>query len=197
MVSPSRGAVRVARAIAWTSAAFVLSVGAHVIGGGEPPSAGGALLMVIALLWTGLMLTRWRLGSISLVLSLGASQVLLHSILTATEVSVACRGSGGHHEVVLACATGTPAPHHHNGAAMLLAHVAATLLLALLMARGEEALWLLAGRLWPLHPREPALPSLNQSAITPSHVDGLVPSVPLLGGVGRRGPPVQPTPVTA
>lgn len=197
MVSPSMGAVRGARATAWTTAAFALSVGAHVVGGGAPPAVGGALLMVLALLWTGLVLTRWRLGPVVLTISLGASQMLLHSILTVHEVGVACGGSDAHHGVVLACAGGAPAPHHQSGTTMLLAHVVATLLLALLMARGEESLWVLAGRLWPRLPRRLALPSLDQQAITPSHVDELVPSVPLLGGVGRRGPPVRSAPATA
>lgn len=182
---------RVVRATSWALAAFGLSTGAHVVGGGALPSSGSALVMALALLWTGLVLTGRRLGPITLTLSLAASQLLLHLILTASEATAACVAAGGHHDMVLACSGGAPMSHH-NGAAMLLAHATATIVLALLLARGEETIWFLAGRLWPRLPRRLCLPSLAREAIAPVHVVGLTTRVTLLGGVGRRGPPPRP-----
>lgn len=188
MVSPGRGVVRFVRATAWAMAAFGLSTGAHVVGGGTSPSFGGALLMAIALLWTGLLITRWRLGRITLIISLAASQMLLHLILTASELSVACGTSGGHHDVVLACAGGTPVPHH-SGSMMLLAHAVTTLALAVLLARGEDAVWFIANRVWPRLPAAPAHLWLTTRTIAPSHLVALRQRTILLGGVGNRGPP--------
>ncbi|MCT1618644.1 hypothetical protein [Janibacter hoylei] len=53
MVVPGSGVVRCARAAAWACAAGGLSVGAHVVGGGGLPSAGGAALLAVTLLWAG------------------------------------------------------------------------------------------------------------------------------------------------
>ena len=64
-------------------------------------------------------------------------------------------------------------------------------LLALVLARGEDAVWFVAGLLRPCLPTVTRLrvPSLRSPA--PAPWGGLPRSVTVLGGVGRRGPPVR------
>ncbi|WP_068266018.1 hypothetical protein [Janibacter limosus] len=194
MDSPSRGALRLARASAWAAAAFGLSTGAHVVGGGSLPSPGVAALISMALLWCGLLLTQWRLGRVALTLSLGISQLLLHTVLAATEtIAATCVATGSHH-VVVACADGaTPMPHG-TSAGMVLAHTVAALLLALVLARGEDAVWHVAQLLWPRLPAAPALLLVVGHGLAPSR--GGEPPRPAMvpGGAGRRGPPVRRAP---
>lgn len=167
-----------------------LSTGAHLIGGGDPPSPGAAALILAALLWSGLILTQWRLGRTALTLSLGLSQLLLHSVLTVSEGAADCAAVGDHHNIALACAGGAPMPHE-TPVAMFAAHALAALLLALILAHGESALWCVAGLLWPSLPTSPALRVLTPLTFAPSQGGERAPAIPVLGGVGRRGPPVR------
>ncbi|WP_435202346.1 hypothetical protein [Janibacter sp. GS2] len=204
---PSRSALRVARAAAWTCAAFGLSVGAHVIGGGQPPSPGGGALIAMTLLCFGLLLTGRRLGAFSLIATLGTSQLLLHVGLTLTEQSAACTPapgpSGTHagHDLALTCdaavsGAATAITHAgHSALTMTIAHLLAAVALGLVLAKGEDAVWRIAGLLLPHLPRAGALPSLARRVLAPTHGGEAVTEVPLLGGVGRRGPPARPAPV--
>lgn len=190
-VRPDRGAVRLVRALAWTATAIGLSTGAHVIGGGALPAHGTMAVIGLLLLWSGLLLTRWRLGRATLTLSLGISQAIVHAVLTAAEAAPAlpgCTPSGGHHPT-LSCAA-EASTQHHTGTAMLLAHAVAALLLALLLARGEDALWAIAGLLWPSLPTVHSPSARDRTAFVPVHEGEHRQAVPTLGGVGRRGPPV-------
>ncbi|MGO4131204.1 hypothetical protein AB4Y78_12240 [Janibacter sp. RAF52] len=144
----------------------------------------------MTLLWGGLLLTRWRLGRTALTLSLGLTQAVVHALLSASEHPPVCASAGGgHHGMVTTCADGSMG--HSPGAAMLLAHAVAALLLALVLARGEDAVWFVAGLLRPCLPTVTRLrvPSLRSPA--PEPWGGLPRSVTVLGGVGRRGPPVR------
>ena len=87
--------------------------------------------------------------------------------------------------MVTACADGSMG--HSPGAAMLLAHAVAALLLALVLARGEDAVWFVAGLLRPCLPTVTRLrvPSLRSPA--PAPWGGLPHSVTVLGG-GRGRP---------
>lgn len=196
MVSPSWGALRFVRAGAWATAAMGLSTGAHLVGGGAPPSPGAAALIVTALLWSGLILTQWRLGRTALAVSLGLSQVLLHSVLTVSEGVTDCAPVGDHHNIALACAGGSPMPHE-TPVAMFLAHVVAALLLALVLARGEDAVWFLAGLLRPSLPGTPLLLLLTGHELVPARGDQPARLPFVLGGVGRRGPPGRRAPAVA
>lgn len=203
---PSRSALRVARAAAWTCAAFGLSVGAHVIGGGQPPSLGGGVLIAVTLLCVGLLLTGRRLGALSLIVTLGASQLLLHVGLTLTEQSAACSpapGPGGAHaghDLALACdasASGAAAAITHAGHSaltMTIAHLLAAVALGLVLAKGEDVVWRIAGLLLPHLPRAAAAPSPTRRVLATTHGGEATTEVPLLGGVGRRGPPARPAP---
>lgn len=209
MNSPGRGALWLARASAWTCAAYGLSVGAHVVGGGQAPTVRGAAFIAVALLWVGLILTRRRVGAVLLTATLTGSQVLLHGGLTLSERSAACAttdsSSGPHagHGLALECpgsASGAAAvlTHaEHSALTMTAAHVLAAIALGLVLARSEDAVWFLAGLLLPTLPVAPVLPSLTRRPLVPTHGGERPPTVPLLGGVGRRGPPVLRAPVVA
>lgn len=189
--------MRLARAGSWAAAALGLSVGAHLVGGGDPPSPGAAALIAVALLWSGFLLTQRRLGRTMLVATLGLSQLLLHAVLTAVEVPSTCAGSGGHHEMAaMACTSGAPMGHDVS-ATMLVAHAVAALLLGLVLARGEDAIWQVAGLLWPRLPAPAVLPALMQDALVPAHGDRPARRPFVLGGVGRRGPPAGRAPAVA
>lgn len=197
MDSPSRGALRLARASAWAAAALGLSTGAHVVGGGALPSPGAGALISVALLWCGLLLTQWRLGKVALTLSLGISQLLLHTVLAATESTVTtCVTTGSHHAVVT-CAGGAASMPHGTSAGMLLAHTVAALLLALVLARGEDAVWRIAQMLWPRLPVAPVLLLVVGQALAASRGGEPTRVVTVPGGVGQRGPPVRRAPAVA
>ena len=127
MTEPSRGVLRVARTLAWTLAAGGLSTGAHLTAGGGLPSTGGIVLVVGLLVWSGLLLTRWRLGRVALAATLGGAQVVLHTLLSAGHHAPTCAVGGGHHEMVVGCVGG--AEVSHTSPAMVLAHTVAALLL--------------------------------------------------------------------
>lgn len=206
MTSPDRGLLWLSRAAAWTCAAFGLSVGAHVVGGGSLPSTGVAAFLVVALLWSGLLLTRRRLGPLPLITTLGVTQVVLHSGLTLTERAVACSSTttatGPHagHDLALTCessASGAAAAlthADHSTPTMTIAHVLAAIVLGLLLAKGEDAVWFVARLLVPVLPSAPALPSIGRLPLSPSHAGERARRVLLLGGVGRRGPPARRAP---
>ncbi|WP_433955615.1 hypothetical protein [Janibacter indicus] len=195
MTEPSRGVLRLARTLAWTLAAGGLSTGAHLTAGGGLPSTGGIVLVIGVLLWSGLLLTRWRLGRVALAATLGGAQVVLHTLLSAGHHAPTCAVGGGHHEMVVGCAGG--AEVSHTSPAMVLAHTVAALLLALLLARGEEAVWFLAGLLRPVLPRPIRRVVDAAPSEIPARADQPRRAPFVLGGVGRRGPPVRPAPTPA
>ena len=140
--------------------ALSLAAGAHTLAGGQLPSS-GILLALLAL--TGLATTtatRLKLNFPAMAGLLGAGQLVLHEAFTA--FSAPALG---------AAPTGNVASHHlgpvplpvgvdgqlavsgldsHAALPMLAGHALATILCALLLARGEAALWSLAAWLRPL-----------------------------------------------
>lgn len=151
---PNRGSLWWARASAWTCVAFVLSVGAHVLGGGGAPGLVPATATAMALLWVGLVLTRRRLGPVSLVLSLGTTQVVLHAWFMLTSATTPDGGTWA--EVAAHLLHMTPS--------MALAHLIATLAIGWALAKGEAAAWFVAGL---LRPKVPELATLPASAGNP------------------------------
>ncbi|MDQ0680104.1 hypothetical protein QFZ30_003486 [Arthrobacter pascens] len=146
------------RAASVATGILTLAAAAHAAGGGELP-APGILLAVLAL--TALACTtatRLRLNFPAMAVLLGAGQVGLHEVFT---VSSAAGPAGGpavpdlHHVSGAASPIIGAAGHLHQpdspaGILMLLAHALATVICALLMAKGEAALWALAAWLRPL-----------------------------------------------
>lgn len=151
------------RATAVSAGILTLAAGAHILGGGDLP-APGILLAVLAL--TGLAATtatRFKLNVAAMTALLGAGQLALHEIFTAftapgisTGAIAAGAGSADiHHASRAAGPLIGSTTHLHGtdsaeGTLMLLAHIVATAACALLLTKGEDALWALAAWLRPL-----------------------------------------------
>ena len=163
------------RAAALATGILTLAAGAHVAGGGRLP-APGILLAILALTaLASTAATRLRLALPALTALLGGGQLALHELFTTLSVPVPAAASAAA-SASAAAAAGTHATHNghfHGGSPptpldlaplaehlapvnpeaaplMLAAHAAATLGCALLLARGEAALWALAAWLRPL-----------------------------------------------
>ena len=156
------------RAAALATGILALASGAHVAGGGQLP-APGILLAILAL--TGLAstaATRLRLSFPAMAGLMGGGQVVLHELFTGFSVpsspgagSLSAGALAGHSAHQHGSPNGFPpdlldlAAHTSPAGPafaplMLVAHALATLACALLLAKGEEALWALAGWLRPL-----------------------------------------------
>jgi hypothetical protein len=208
MGAPTRGATRIARAAAFGVATLTLAIGAHVMAGGALPSLMVLMSLALPLTVGALILTRRRCGPLLLLGSLAAAQVLLHETLgvlaghAPAGLASAQPGAGHGAHVLLfgpMAAHTTSAMDSGMGAAlpgtggwsitMTAAHVLATVVTALLLARGEQALWQLVARLLP---RLPCIPRLFSCGPRRASVLLSVPALrPCLvsGGPGLRGPP--------
>jgi hypothetical protein len=188
------------RAASLSMGALTLAAGAHVAGGGDLP-APGILLAVLALtVLTATTATRLRLNFPAMLSVLGAGQFILHEAFTAfgssgSAVSTATAGFHNAHLAGSAAPVITASGHVHDsgsaGILMLLTHALATGACALLLAKGEAALWALAGWLRPLV-RLPE--AVTPDAGTPRAVPGPPAVIPLrpwrnLRQHSRRGPP--------
>ncbi len=188
------------RATSLSTGILTLAAGAHIAGGGVLPSP-GVLLAILAL--TALVsttATRLRLTLPAMTTVLGAGQFALHHAFTMFSgpgLAGSPASAGVHH------LSGTAEPfmnattvHAHAvdstaGTLMVAGHVLATAVCALLLAKGEAALWALAAWLRPLV----QLPE----AVTPAAGSsppalGPLPVLPLrpwrnLRQHSRRGPP--------
>jgi hypothetical protein len=185
-----------------SAAILTLAAGAHVLGGGDLPGP-GILLAVLAL--TGLAATtatRLKLNVAAMSALLGAGQLALHEIFTtfsapglATGALAAAGSADGHHPSGTAAALGAAAHLHGTdsagGTLMVVAHIVATATCALLLAKGEDALWALAAWLRPLV-RLPE--AVTPDAVAAPAVPGPPPVSPFrpwrnLRQDSRRGPP--------
>lgn len=190
------------RASALAAGTVALAAGAHVAGGGQLPPP-GILLAILAM--TGLAstaATRLRLSFPAMAALLAGGQLALHELLTAfsaplPEAAPGAAATHVHSGSVLALNGLAPLAEHLSPAdpglapLMLAAHAAATLGCALLLAKGEAALWALAAWLRPFAglPRAVApLPAVR--------LDGLFWHTPVcrspwrnLRQDSRRGPP--------
>ncbi|KRE69097.1 hypothetical protein [Arthrobacter sp. Soil762] len=188
------------RAASLSTGVLTLAGGAHVAGGGDLP-APGILLAVLALtVLAATTATRLRLSFPAMLSVLGAGQFILHEAFTAFSSSGTTVGTAasGLHNAHFAGATApviTATGHVHDagsaGILMLLTHTLATGACALLLARGEAALWALAAWLRPLV-RLPE--TVTPDAGTPRAVPGPPAVLPLrpwrnLRQHSRRGPP--------
>jgi hypothetical protein len=146
--APSRGRVRVLRAAVLGSASLTLAAAAHVIGGGDLPSAGvlGVAAFLVGL--SAVTFTARRCGMRVLLLILSAQQLLLHWLLGAAAAATGGCGAmmsglphhaiqGGRCTPMTAAMGGSSAPAW----GMLLIHGLAVLATARLLSRGEAWLW--------------------------------------------------------
>ncbi|MCB7135601.1 hypothetical protein [Cellulosimicrobium marinum] len=160
MVSPVAGPLRLARAALVATLVLAVTAGAHALGGGHLPDP-----LVLAALGAFTLAgttaaARHRFTVPRLVGVLGGAQLGLHLTLDALgHGAVACTSTGaghsGHGGVVCPTVADAAAPAVSAvapvvpGTAMFLAHVAATLVLAVVLARGEQALVRLVAWLAP------------------------------------------------
>ncbi|WP_066287081.1 hypothetical protein [Arthrobacter sp. B6] len=187
------------RAASVSAGILALAAGAHVLGGGDLP-APGILLAVLALTaLAATTATRLKLNAAAMAAVLGAGQVVLHEVFTAFSAPGLAAGAveaDVHHSSgATSPVTGSTAHLHAmdsaEGTLMLVAHIVATAACALLLAKGEDALWALAAWLRPLVRLPEAIAS---DAVAAPSVPGPPPVSPLspwrnLRQDSRRGPP--------
>jgi hypothetical protein len=162
---------RFPRAAAVTAAIFGLAAGAHMLSGGSLPGPEISFGLLALVLAPVMILTKIRITAPVMILLLGSSHLILHEAFDALSVDAlsvhgmpvhALSGpagltpSSGHlHGVSLLSPAPLTAPLEAaqtaaSGALMLILHAAATVITALVLARGEAALWALAAWLRPL-----------------------------------------------
>jgi hypothetical protein len=186
------------RAASMATVILTLASAAHLAGGGQLP-APAILLAVLALTTLGsTTATRLRLGFPAMAALLGIGQLALHGLFTAfgSPGAAAPAGTTLHAGHLTAAGFLLPAAPAHaaeaaSGPLMLAAHALATLVCALLLAKGEEALWALAAWLRPLA----ALPrAVAPDAVPPAFASFPTAAAPRrpwrnLRQDSRRGPP--------
>lgn len=198
-----RAPFRLPRTAAMALSVMSLAAGAHLLGGGRlPPApvlAASAALVVLAVV----VLTRWKLKSPAVGAVLTGGQVLLHALFSALSPSAAEGPAlpaailGGHQHSVVSAVGHVPVgenTHLHLlwdlGPAMLTAHLAATLATALMLARGEAALWALAAWLRPVRFLSPVT-FVHPSPVPVRARRQVVPRRAVPRAHPRRGPPAN------
>lgn len=177
--------MRALRLAAFSTAATVLALGAHVLAGGAPPSVWSTVPAVGLPAAAAAVLSRRRRGALELVVVLGAVQLVLHELFT-----------------VCASTPGPAAPHHHpqvtsagESSWMLAAHAGAVIVTAVLLARGDQMLCLLQ-TWWNALPTvvrglpRPAVPFRPRPAVPLGPPLHELPCRRAGTSVVRRGPPV-------
>ncbi|MET3161881.1 UNVERIFIED_ORG: hypothetical protein ABIB19_000264 [Arthrobacter sp. UYEF10] len=188
------------RAASLSVGVLTLAASAHVAGGGDLPGPGILLAVLAMTVLAATTATRLRLNFPAMLTVLGAGQFILHEAFTASSSSgmAASPVAAGLHNAHFSGAAApvmAAARHVHDsgsmGILMLLTHALATAACALLLAKGEAALWALAAWLKPLV-RLPE--AVTPDAGTPRAVPGPPAVLPLrpwrnLRQHSRRGPP--------
>lgn len=203
--------MRLPRAGAVALTVLTLAAGAHLAAGGQLPTLPVTMALAAVVGLSSILLAGLRMTAPLLIAYLSGSQLALHLAFSTLSNSAAPGSVLSHHGLSTAAATSlalqSAAPHQHlvadTGSVMTFGHIVATLGTALLLARGEAALWALAAWLRPLlGPIVPAtiLPEFRSPpGIRPPVAVGA--RVPVRAAV--RGPPtgccqlISPSPVTA
>lgn len=201
-MTDQRAPFRLLRTAALAGSILSLAAAAHVSGGGHLPPA-PVLAACLSLVVLGITaVTRWKLKAPVLGLVLAGGQGLLHSLLSmlspaAADTPAFRPGLPGIHRHALAGSGALlpvgqdahPHPAWDLGPAMFTAHLAATVLTALLLAKGEAALWALAAWLRPVFILAPVtfVPVLPPLVTAPRRAPVL--RWIMLGTHPRRGPP--------
>lgn len=161
--SQSRAPFHALRSGAISIVVVLLAAGAHVVGGGELPTAPVLLALVALTALAATLATRFKLNFFTLAGLLGAGQLALHEAFTTLSPITASKQGMNHHLGGEALSPGLDiaATHTHElgtafGTMMFVGHVLATFASAVVLAKGENALWQLAAWLRPLL----ALPTL-------------------------------------
>ena len=142
------------------TATVTLAAGAHVLAGGQLPVPGILLAILALTCLSTTAVTRLRLNMAAMAGLLGAGQFVLHELFTALGSAFGPAGSAGsgvqaHHQHAFTVPLQAEQLQPHDldspmALAMLTGHTVATIACALLLAKGENALWSLAAWLRPL-----------------------------------------------
>lgn len=143
------------RAAMLAAAAVTLAGGAHVLAGGQLPSPAILFSLLALTVLATTAATRLRLHSATMTGLLSAGQFVLHAAFSAFSEAAPGAPGASHHAYpsALPLAAGQvelPVPDPSPALVMFTAHALATVACALLLAKGEDALWSLAAWLRPL-----------------------------------------------
>ncbi|WP_336854084.1 hypothetical protein [Sinomonas albida] len=188
-----RAVFRLSRAAAVAGVSVLLAAGAHTAAGGALPDP-LILAALLALSLVAVMLISGRKISATAMLAvLSATQLVLHEafiVLSEGPNTAPVLAPGSEHVHVLGMMASSGGAHvHSEGPEMLAAHAVATLATALVLARGEAAVWALLSWLRPLVRMLAALVLLPAPAVptfTQEHLPRVWRSLRL---PARRGPP--------
>lgn len=191
-----RALFRLSRAAVVSGATVFLAAGAHAMAGGSLPDP----LIVAGLLAIAALPAVWLCGRkvspAAMIAVLGAGQLVLHEafgVLSQSSATAPALAPTAGHVHVLGPIAGhaVGAAGHSEGAGMLLAHALATLATALLLARGEAALWALGDWLRPLV-RVLALPAIVPAPTAPAFTEETLPGSQSVWRLpALRGPPAS------
>jgi hypothetical protein len=176
---PTRGALRVLRGGLLAGTSSALAVTAHAVAGGMLPDTGLALLLTLAVGAAGTALASRRATPLAILVTLGASHLGIHLVLSA------------------AAAGSAPAMHPVNDWVMAGGHLVAVLGAALMLTRAEAAVFTLAAiwaMLLPNWLAEPPAwsPSPRATLPWPHPARDTALAVLLRRACARRGPPGRP-----
>ena len=146
---------RLPRAISFTASMLVLAAAAHVLAGGvlpQPAIMAGIVALVLAPVT---ILSKTKINAPAMIGLLATSQLVLHWAFDAFSASAAfipADGAHGHGAFPESSAAAALMPDHASvpGTLMLALHALATVATALVLAKGEAAVWALAAWLRPL-----------------------------------------------
>jgi hypothetical protein len=133
----------------------LLASGAHAFGGGVLPEPGIMVLLFVLALVPVTLLAGRRITAPVMAVLLCSSQLILHEAFDTLSTASGFMPARGEHvhglgAVLPAAAAGMGMHAAVPGVLMLVAHAVATLVTALVLAKGETALWMLAAWLRPL-----------------------------------------------
>lgn len=199
--TPTTGVPRLVRVAVLGGASLGLACAAHLVGGGQLPSAGVLVIAGFLIGLAAVTVTARRCRTGTLLGLLAVQQIILHLVFEASSSSTGCGvlvEAAGHHTALVghAMSSCTAAPAvgadamSMPGWAMWAGHLSATLVTTLLLARGEAWLWRVADRVIaaatarPSHRRTPQPRHLGVVDISAPVISrGYAPAAP-------RGPPL-------
>lgn len=138
-LTPAQGALRALRGAGLAITAASLSVAAHAAAGGSLPDPVTTAIVTALLVGAGTALADRRRGPFTIVGALGLTQLTLHLFL---QLSGSHQGHQGHH--------GLP----FDPAVMVAGHLLAAVVTGLVLARAEQALFVVARVLALVLPRK-------------------------------------------
>lgn len=148
--------LRLPRAAAITVAMLSLSAGAHLLAGGTLPAPLIMAGLTVLTLLPVMLISRARIAGPVMAVMLGLSQLVLHEAFVRFSAASAFSPAPVGHVHDLAALAQVPAvlaggaSAADPGTLMLVLHAVATALTALMLAKGEAALWALSAWLRPL-----------------------------------------------